>query len=216
MRADYLKLMADGVIATVKEYVSKANAALIGRMDLLEKQISAIPGGPQGERGIEGVAGRDGVDGKSVTVEEIRPLVIQEVAAAVKAIPAPKDGASVSLDDMRPVIASGIQEAIKALPIPKDGAPGKDADPAEVVRLIKAAVDAIPKPQDGTSVTVDDVAPMIGQEVGKAIAALPAAKDGKDGCDGASMRVGDGPPLFDGKSGDVYLDSKTGDIYKCA
>ena len=43
-------------------------------------------------------------------------------------------------------------------------------------------------------------------EVGK----IPAPKDG------ASIRAGDGPPLFVGKEGDLYLDLKTGDLYKAS
>lgn len=47
----------------------------------------------------------------------------------------------------------------------KDGAPGKD----------------------GTSVTTEDVAPIIRAEVEKAVAAIPAPKDGKDGKDGVGL-----------------------------
>lgn len=48
-----------------------------------------------------------------------------------------------------------------------------------------AALEAIDMPdvvkgQDGTSVTLDDVAPMIAEEVQRAVAALPVPKDGKD------------------------------------
>lgn len=47
----------------------------------------------------------------------------------------------------------------------KDGAPGKD----------------------GKSVTTEDVAPIIRAEVEKAVAAIPAPKDGKDGKDGVGL-----------------------------
>jgi hypothetical protein len=62
----------------------------------------------------------------------------------------------------------------------KDGMPGrdgKDVDPTElagiVAELVSKAVDTLPKPKDGASVTLDDVEPMIGEAVAKAVAALP-------------------------------------------
>lgn len=52
---------------------------------------------------------------------------------------------------------------------------------ATIQERLKAAVDALPRPKDGTSVTVDDVAPLIASAVQKAVASLPVPKDGKDG-----------------------------------
>lgn len=61
----------------------------------------------------------------------------------------------------------------------------KDADPAEIARMVSEAVDALPKPEDGKSVTVEDVQPLIDERVSvavsEAVKALPAPKDGKDG-----------------------------------
>lgn len=59
--------------------------------------------------------------------------------------------------------------------------------------------------KDGSSVTVDDVAPMILSEVSKAVAAMPApkdgepglaGKDGETGADGSSVTVDDVAPLI--------------------
>ena len=62
----------------------------------------------------------------------------------------------------------------------KDGAPGRDADPDVVVRLVNEAVElrvaAIRVPQDGKSVTIDELRPVV-EEV---VAAIPKAVDGKD------------------------------------
>ena len=41
-------------------------------------------------------------------------------------------------------------------------------------------------------------------------------RDGRDGVDGSVIVVGDGPPLTTGKAGDIYLDSKTGDLYRAS
>lgn len=60
------------------------------------------------------------------------------------------------------------------------GDPGKDADPAIIAVAVQAAVDALPKPQDGKSITVEDVTPLIVEQVQAAVAALPPAANGKD------------------------------------
>jgi len=96
----------------------------------------------------------------------------------------------------------------------KDGAPGADAPPVqpEVIRgLVAEAVAAIPPPErglqgepgtdgapgepgrDGTSVTVDDLAPVIASAVALAVAELPPAEagaPGRDGTDGAPGEPG--------------------------
>jgi hypothetical protein len=58
------------------------------------------PAGPAGQQGEPGAAGRDGKDGA--------------------------DGKSISIDDVAPLIASEIAKAIERMPKPQDGAPGKD------------------------------------------------------------------------------------------
>lgn len=68
--------------------------------------------------------------------------------------------------------------ALVIIPEVKDGEPGKDADPEEVKRLVAEAVAEIPHPKDGASVTVDDLAPVIAEQLGKAVAELPKPKDG--------------------------------------
>ncbi|MDP9991973.1 hypothetical protein J2W28_001001 [Variovorax boronicumulans] len=70
-----------------------------------------------------------------------------------------------------------IDATINALPAVRHG---KDADPAEVARLVQEAVAALPAPKDGTSVTIEEVAPLVAEEVGKAVAALPEPAKGKD------------------------------------
>lgn len=56
---------------------------------------------------------------------------VGEIAkAAAELIPAPKDGKSVTADDVRPILAEMVESAAKAIPAPKDGTDGKDADMA--------------------------------------------------------------------------------------
>lgn len=65
-----------------------------------------------------------------------------------------------------------------------DGAPGRDADPADIAEAVEYAVAALPRPQDGRSVTLEDVRPLIDEALQVAIAALPVPKDGAPGAPG--------------------------------
>ncbi|MFA7523409.1 MAG: hypothetical protein WCY71_10850 [Halothiobacillaceae bacterium] len=124
-------------------------------------------------------------DGKSVTLDDVRPVLgaaIEESKAALdaatkqaqeaaqKAMDAaanlrqPEDGKSFTLEDAKPIIDKAVElicedaekaisEAVKAIPVPKDGV-------------------------NGTSVTVDDVRPLIEAEIDKAVKQIPVPKDG--------------------------------------
>jgi hypothetical protein len=83
---------------------------------------------------------KDGVDGKSVTTDDLLPIIKQWFDA----LPKPKDGTdgkSVALDDLRPMMESALatwaleferratdlmQRCIDRIPKPKNGDPGKD------------------------------------------------------------------------------------------
>jgi hypothetical protein len=112
-------------------------------------------------------------DGKSVTVEDLTPIVTEAVALAVDALPTPEDGKSVDPEAVRAMVA----DAVAALPVAKDGVGlagllidrdgglnatlsdgtihglgrvvGKDVDMIELERMVREMVDAIPRPRDG-------------------------------------------------------------------
>lgn len=136
-------------------------------------------------------------DGKSVTVDDVKPLLSDLVKEAVEALPAPKDGKDadpVDMDNVKSLIGDAVKEAVGALPLPKDG---KDADPVDMDALARQidekltvgmnhyreTVMAIPLPKDGKSITVDDVRPIIVDLVKETVGEIPVPKDGKDGAD---------------------------------
>jgi hypothetical protein len=87
-----------------------------------------------------------------------------------------------------------IEQRFKAIPEVrdgKDGAPGVKGDQGQIG----------PEGREGPK---GDSGPM-----GEAGPTGPAGRDG------SCFLVGEGPPLTAGKDGDVYLDTKTGDLYKC-
>jgi hypothetical protein len=114
-----------------------------------------------------------GNDGKDVDMDEVRALI----AAAVADLPPAQPGKDADPALIRSLVADAV--AAIDLPRPRDG---KDADPAAVQALVDEAVAALPPAAPGKSVTADDVAPLIRDEVAKsvadAVAALPRAKDG--------------------------------------
>lgn len=56
-------------------------------------------------------------DGKSITAEDIAPLIEDGINKAIAAIPAPKDGKDIDPNEVKRLL----DEAVAALPAPKDG-----------------------------------------------------------------------------------------------
>lgn len=144
------------------------------------------------------------------------PDIAGMVSEAVAAIPVPKDGKSVTVDDIQPMIQELVRKAVADIPAPKDGKDFDPATLNQAVdQAVSKAIEAIPVPQDGKSVTPEDVRPMI-QElvtasipelpdvkslVSEAVALLPPAvpgKDGEDGRDALSLEIL--PFIDEGKS----------------
>lgn len=120
---------------SVGDVIREVTAPLLKRIQELESR--------QLVKGDPGADGKNGQDGASVTVDDVVPLIAEQVKAAVEAIPAPKNGAD-----------------------GRDGTDGKDADPISVAEVaaellatdgLKALVDlhvaeavaALPKPENG-------------------------------------------------------------------
>lgn len=136
-------------------------------------------------------------DGKSIELDDVRPLVAEALAKHFEENPV-RDGADADPAE----VARQVEAAVAALPAPKDGKDGPSAD--EVREMVATAVAAIPAPKDGKSVMVEEVvaaiAPRLEDRIEaaiakavldverraqgvleRAIAAIPAPKDGRDG-----------------------------------
>lgn len=166
------------MVGIVRGYVERAVAPLAKRLEALEGRSVGI---------TEEVARQIVADAVSKAISELpapaapverwRPsdeelrALIQPI---VDALPKPKDGKSVTLDDVGPLIADEARKAAEALPPVQPIEPSED----QLRALIMPIVEALPKPENGKSVTVEDVQPLIADQVAKAVAALPRAKDG--------------------------------------
>lgn len=161
----YVKMLKE-LALTVKKYVSKAIDPIKDRLAKVEEKISSIE---SKEFPIDDIAikaalliekpkdGVDGVDGKSITLDEVKPLINEAVNEAVKQIPRPKDG--------------------------KNGVDGKDADIVLIKQSVKdevlACFDKIELPKDGKSIEPEEVKRLILYEVSKL--ELPQGEKGEKG-----------------------------------
>ncbi|EFI4716328.1 phage portal protein, partial [Escherichia coli] len=141
-------------------------------------------------------------DGKSLTPDDVRPMLEQMVTEAVSHIPVPRDGRdydpdvlqkavndavanipqpadgkSLTPDDVRPMLEQMVKEAVSHIPVPRDG---RDYDPDVLQKAVNDAVANIPQPADGKSITPDDVRPMLEQMVKEAVSHIPVPRDGRD------------------------------------
>jgi len=106
---------ADGVSVTLEDVQPVIQAALDGFSAKATALIEAIPrpkDGKDGRDGMDGAPGKDGVDGKSITVDDVAPMLERKMAEW-------------ALDFERRAQET-LQRAIDRMPVPKDGAPGKD------------------------------------------------------------------------------------------
>jgi hypothetical protein len=189
---------ADIVILRLKPEIEAVKEQAASIPVLVETAVKAIPLPKDGRDGM------DGSDGKSVTVDDVAPIIASEVAKAVSALPVPKDGEngadgkSVTLDEIAPLVEQAVAAKMADIPLPKDGQDGKSVTVEELAPLVEdvvaKSVSALPAPKDGEpgkSVTVDEVMPGLLAEAKRLIDGLPKPQDGK------SITVEDVAPMIE-------------------
>ena len=141
------------------ETVARLVADLVA--DGLQRAISALPPPPPApgvdKAEVEAMVKaavdalpppRDGKDGRSVTPEELAPMVAEEVRRAVAALPPPNDGVGVAgavIDRDGCLVLTLSDGDVKNLgPVV-----GRDADQAAIAEMVRAEVAKIPPPKDG-------------------------------------------------------------------
>lgn len=144
------------------------------------------------------------------------PDIASLVRESVAAVPPPQDGKSLTPDDVQPMLQEMVDKAFSAIPTPKDGKDYDPALLKQAVdEAVSDAFRSIPVPQDGKSVTAEDVKPMLEELVaaampvlpdvkallGEAVAAIPPAEPGRDGEDGRdALALEILPSIDEGKS----------------
>lgn len=130
------KAFGEQMVSVVRAYVDQATAPLLAEIRSLRSEVDAL----------RARAPEKGEDGKSVTLDEVRPLVESAVKAEVSAIPRAQDGADADMDALRAHLA----DLVAALPVPEAPKALTIDDLAPLVQeRVERAVSAIPVPQDG-------------------------------------------------------------------
>jgi len=139
--------------------------------------------------------------GKSVTVDDVAPMIADRIAEAIAALPPvePKEvdpelvreliGEAVSaIPPVEPrevdpeVIARMVADEVGKLP---PAEPGKSVDPETVRAMVDEAVAALPTPEKGKDADPELIASLVAGRVREAVEALPPAKQGDPGPMGA-------------------------------
>lgn len=153
--------------------IERADAVAAERAEAILATWEKPKDGRDGEKGDPGERGADGAPGIAPTANEVAAVVLDDVKTAAL-------------------------EVVAAIPLPKDG---RDADPADIERMVAEVVARIPAAKDGrdgrdgVSVTLADVLPVIRE----AIAAIPVPKDGVDGKDGTSVTLDEVMPIIEAR-----------------
>lgn len=170
------------IVSAVKAHVSDALEPILRRIEAIEQKIN----NPDVDED-DLVAVKSDIESlrKALSlIPEPAPLPeIPDVAAMIAE-------AMKSADDQREQDAALVQaimdehqKSLETLSAKFEELPQPETLDMEAVRAVVkdevcTAVSALPAPQDGKSVTLDDVAPLIEEAVSKAVSALPAPKDG--------------------------------------
>lgn len=219
MTADDLTVLARGLAVDTKAFVAaELKAAVDGFRADLDARVKALvaemvpAAGPKGEKGDVGPTGESGADGKPGSPGSQGPPGPpgrdgRDGERGEKGV----DGRNLEWADIQGavdlLVTAAVTKALADRPVPKDGRDGKDGldgkdgTPGEPGR----------PGLDGKALTVDDVRPLVADEVRTAVAALPPARDGRDGQPGVPGPPGEkGADGLNGKDGIPGLDGKDG------
>lgn len=186
-----LEAMTKAIAGVVREHVGSALAPLLKRMESLEQRMAEIRQAPENLDAIVAQKAADAVaalpvpkDGKSADMESLRA----DLARMVSELPAPEAGKSFTLEEALPLI-DRITGEIRSAAEREVSSLSQAA--AESIKSMDQAIASLRQPEDGKSVTVDDVEPMIRQLVSQ----LPTPKDG------ISVTAEDVRPMIEGMIG---------------
>ncbi|WP_343711193.1 phage gp6-like head-tail connector protein [Kosakonia radicincitans] len=193
------------VITEMRESFSKSlnehREAIDRRLDQIASDFSALKDAPEPDFSALVSAAVATIPSPELPALPDFSSMVQE---AVSALPPPQDGKSITADDVRPMLQEMVDKAVGAIPAPENGRDYDPEVLAQAVKeAVDVAVSDIPVPQDGKSLTPEDVRPMLNELVtasmpvlpdvktlvSEAVAALPAAEPGRDGRDALALEI---------------------------
>ena len=226
MKHSDIAALMKGLAPVVRDYIASALEPLVKRIGELEAELSETKAIHHASAIADAVklavaAMPKALDGKDADMREVERMV---ALAAEQFDEARSQDAAQVLAWME-----GVEKRFDDLPKPRDGADGKNVDPSAFAQMVgdevAKAIDALPTPQDGKSVTAEDMRPLVAELVSAAlddaVKAIPPAKDGRDGVDGkdgldaVTPIIKDGVLLFTMSDGSIKevgkIDGKDGE-----
>ncbi|EGB7359897.1 hypothetical protein H8C85_004990, partial [Escherichia coli] len=100
-------------------------------------------------------------DGRDCDPDVLQQAVREAVQKAVSEIPVPQDGKSITPDDVQPMLSKMVKDAVSQIPVPRDG---RDCDPDVLQQAVREAVSRLPVPQDGRDATALEILPGIDEQ----------------------------------------------------
>jgi len=196
MKHSDIALLMKGIAPTLREFVTASAQPLAERIVALERQIASQPVPEKGDPG-------------EVDMEAVARLI----DAAVAEVGSHIEPRAVDMDEVRQIVADEVAKMPPVVPVTPEP---YEPDPEQIRQMVSEiaqpvlddAIAAIPEPQDGKSVTVEDLAPMVEELVSTAmdtaVRGLPVPEDGEDG-------VGVAGALID-RDGNLVLTLSNGEI----
>jgi hypothetical protein len=176
---------------------------------LVEEAVAKAPIGKQGEPGPVGPVGPAG---EPTHIDTVRVMVLDEIGKAVGILPRAQDGKSVTIEEVRPLIQMMVDSIPRPVDgiNGKDADP--EVVRSMVLSEVERAVEAIPRPKDGADGRdgVDGKDGINGRDGidGKDGAPGEKGMDGINGRDGVDGK--DGERGMDGAVGEKGMDGANG------
>lgn len=213
--------IATRMLDAVKGHVARAISALDVRFADLEKRIGAIPAGAKGDKGETGKSGNDGAPGKSAYALAVERGFTGTELQWIDSLKGER-GDKGDRGEKGEKGDVGLRGEKGETGVGEKGDKGDRGEKGEPGEVGAAGRDAVVD-YDRIEGAIKEVVPVaVKEEVVKAVAAIPAPKDGRDGQDGksihpdtVSMMVRDAvaaevqkiPPAKDGKDGAAGRDA---------
>jgi hypothetical protein len=192
-----IAVLMKGAAPAIRDFVASAMQPLVERIAELERELAGLRTAAT-ERDVlvsttlEGLYSRDEIEKLFHGISE----ALSEHSKRIDAIHVPEPSPP-ELPDIPGLVAEAVAKSTQSVRESVDAAlalvtPEKLAEAAQqaavplerVVEIVRETVAELPPAEPGKSVTVEDVVPLIADEVARAVDALPRPKDGEPGKEG--------------------------------
>lgn len=135
--AKQLESLKSQIVSVVRGHIERSLGEMKASIAALDDRISGIP------------AGKDGADGTSVTLDDVRPVVVECLSDAVAKLPPVRDGKDCDMAAVQVLVDAAVKSAVAAIPKAIDGEDGRDGRDA-IELQIEPEIDSTKRYPRGT------------------------------------------------------------------